>query len=402
LLLQHNCLELFTGIIQITEDNRLVEILIGIIGNMCCLTETRQALIAADGEIIAIILNLISSTDSLTLVQLMRLLQSLQFENSGDEMQWFEHFKNVDDFVGKFAFILNNSMSCTLLTSALEALNGLLAKFAVIEFSSNDNSFRDIFVNSVLIAGVLEAFKQICPDAPEDADKCEDTATPTDKQQKMTNLFLDIHVILSQYENHSLKCYQPLMRYFLEAISRILTPLTQPIYLFPLATNQQGVLENINDIFQTLNDPFDEKCFQKIIVIWSMIDKSRDDEERERVAGSAAPKSEWDDDDDTTRDTNINYADDIIMTLLEFLTRMSAHANQPSLEKAFRGLQLANSKEVILKMHKIFSSSNLEPEIQEFSDKIKVACKNIWNVIILDEEEVVGTDDADAEENRNV
>lgn len=169
LLLQHSVLDVFSDLIKMSEDQRLVEILLGIIGNMCSLSETREAL-CQQPEVMIPIIDLISCSDSLILVQLMRLFHTcLVFENSGDEYIWFQHFRCADNFVEKFAFLLSNSMSTSLLVHAYEALNAICTKFAVIEIQpeiSDSSGFRDVFVKPSLVSGVIEAFKQMLPDMP--------------------------------------------------------------------------------------------------------------------------------------------------------------------------------------------------------------------------------------------
>ena len=196
LLLDHYVLEMLSRIISNTEDQRLTEILVGIIGNMCALSQTRDEL-CNSREIMASLLDLVSCSDSLILVQLMRLLQAtLVFENCGDEIVWFEHFKLCDKFVEKFSFILSNSMSNTLLVNAFEALNTICLKFAVIEIHhgtkefTEDALFCDVFVKPCLIVGVLDAFKQMQP-APQ---KIDETSTPTLNSQKIMNLFLHLQI----------------------------------------------------------------------------------------------------------------------------------------------------------------------------------------------------------------
>lgn len=250
LLLEYSVLELFTNIIEITDDERLIEILLGIIGNMCCLKETREYLCASP-IVMAIILSQLSSSDPLILHQLMRLLYSaILFENSGDESVWFNHFKNCEDLVDKFAFILSNSTSNTLLISSFEALNAICAKFAIIEISESpkDSSFSQLFVRQILIDGLIEAFKQVIPIAEE-----TDTTTdliPTQNTQKFMNLFLELNLILSQYESMSVEAYSDGLVDFHKCLARILLPLTHKMHLVPLTTNHQGVIENVNDIFQ--------------------------------------------------------------------------------------------------------------------------------------------------------
>lgn len=250
LLLEYSVLELFTSIIEITEDERLVEILLGIIGNMCCLKETREYLCASP-IVMSVILSQLSSSDPLILHQLMRLLYSaILFENSGDESVWFDHFKSCEDLIEKFAFILSNSTSNTLLISSFEALNAICAKFAIIEISESpkDSSFSQLFVRQILIDGLIEAFKQVIP-IVNDTDSTTDLI-PTQSTQKFMNLFLELNLILSQYESMSLEAYSDGLEEFHKCLTRILLPLTQKMHLLPLTSNHQGVIENINDIYQ--------------------------------------------------------------------------------------------------------------------------------------------------------
>lgn len=250
LLLEYSVLELFTSIIELTDDERLIEILLGIVGNMCCLKETREYLCGSN-IVMAVLLSQLSSSDPLILHQLMRLLYSaILFENSGDESVWFNHFKNCEDLVEKFAFILSNSTSNTLLVSSFEALNAICAKFAIIEISESpqDSSFSQVFVRQILIDGLIEAFKQVIPIVSE-----TDTTTdliPTQNTQKFMNLFLELNLILSQYESMSMEAYSDGLEEFHKCLARILLPLTQKMHLLPISSNHQGVIENINDIFQ--------------------------------------------------------------------------------------------------------------------------------------------------------
>lgn len=375
LLLKHSVLELFTNILQSSNDNRLNEILIGIIGNMCYLPETRNIL-CSNADITMVLLEFISSSDTLTLVQLMRFLQSaLIFENSGDERQWFDHFRNTENFIDKFGFILNNSMSTSLLTASLEALNAMCAKFAVIEIQpgvDSDSSFRDIFLTPLVINGVIEAFKQLIPFETHDTDVIDDTSTPTETIQKIMNLFLDINVILTQYEKKSIDIYNDLSVDFFKCISIILHPLCHPIYLFPLTTTQQGVIENIFDIFQALLDPYDGKCFSQMITIWGLIDNKA---EMEAIINGQ--RSEWDLDDENDC-SNID-SNDICMTILEFLSKTSTNVTN---QECFNNSLEKFDSEVIIRLYKTLTrdEDTTETEIISFSEKIKSALQTIWNI----------------------
>ncbi|XP_055317615.1 uncharacterized protein LOC129576462 [Sitodiplosis mosellana] len=420
LLLEHNVLEIFSSLIQMSEDQRLVEILLGIIGNMCSISQTREALCQQPDVMIPII-DLISCSDSLILVQLMRLFHTcLVFENSGDEYIWFQHFRCADQFVDRFAFLLSNSMSTSLLVHAYEALNAICTKFAIIEIQpeiTDSSGFRDVFVKPVLVSGVIEAFKQMLPHADMPRmpttttttitittnDKSingnggehsqvnnsqiidDDIAAPTKRTQRIMNLFLDINVILSQYDTISRKCYEPFIPQLMECISKCLQPLCQPVYLLPLSSNEQILIENVNELIQTLDDPFDAKCFQKMITIWSLIDQHL----LKLSKKQNEPKSEWDDDDDDDGgddDEEEVSGIDVNMTILEYITRTSKNATQEQIEIAVKNIK----QDVIESLCKALSPGSGEDDIRACINKFKDAARSLWKIEITINEEEFG------------
>ncbi|CAO1314955.1 unnamed protein product [Diamesa hyperborea] len=369
LLLEHSVLELFSGIIDITEDDRLIEILLGIIGNMCCMLETRDVLCNSP-EVMTVILNQLISSDPLILLQLMRLLYSaILFENSGDELTWFDHFKNCENFVEKFAFILANSTSSTLLTCSFEALNAICAKFAVIELqpeAPRDTGFSKIFVQKCLIEGLIEAFKQVIPINIE-SDSSSTDLIPTNSIQKFMNLFLELNLILSQYEELSVNAYKDGLDEFNKCLSRILTPLTQKMYLFPLTSTHQGVIENINDIVQALGDGFNAECFSQMVLIWELIE---DEKSKEKP-------SEWEDDSDDG--TAVDLVD-ICMTILEYCTRISYNCSEIEF---INSVKVLNPKIVKTLYTRLFDNDSSESvEIQSIVEKLKQSLKSNWDIIV--------------------
>ncbi|XP_031630229.1 uncharacterized protein LOC116345190 [Contarinia nasturtii] len=427
LLLEHNVLEIFSSLIQMSEDQRLVEILLGIIGNMCSLKQTREALCQHPDVMIPII-DLISCSDSLILVQLMRLFHTcLVFENSGDEYIWFQHFRCADNFVDRFAFLLANSMSTSLLVHAYEALNAICTKFAVIEIQpeiADSSGFRDVFVKPILVSGVIEAFKQMLPDMPRiPSEKCtnggdigsnaagensqannsqiidDDISAPTKRTQRIMNLFLDINVILSQYDSISRKCYEPFIPQLMECISKCLQPLCCPVYLLPLSSNEQILIENVNELIQTLDDPFDVNCYQKIITIWSLIDQHLAKLSKKQNADA---KSEWEDDEDEGDDDEEEVSGiDVNMTILEYITRTSKNATQDQIEASLKNIK----QDVIETLCKALSPGSSEDDIRACIEKFKDAARSLWSIeIIIDEDEygprsVSDIDDDDEDDN---
>lgn len=366
LLLNYSVLELFTSIIEITEDERLVEILLGIIGNMCCLKVTREYLCGSP-TVMAVILSQLASSDPLILHQLMRLLYSaILFENSGDESVWFNHFKSCEDLVEKFAFILSNSTSETLLISTFEALNSICAKFAIIEISESpkDSCFSQVFVRQILIEGLIEAFKQVIPIISESDSESTDLI-PTKNTQKFMNLFLELNLILSQYESVSMEAYGDQLPQFHKCLARVLLPLTQKMHLLPMSSNHQGVIENINDIYQALGDPFDAKCFSQMVLIWKLIE---DDKNKKK-------DPDWKDDEDAT----VIDLDDISMTILEFLTRIGYNCTQEEFLESVKVLDKETVTNLCERVNAHYDSDD-EDEIKSISEKLKSSLKSIWNV----------------------
>lgn len=368
LLLQHDVLELFSEIIERSDDERLVEILVGIIGNMCSLEQTRDKM-CNSAEIMTPILELIGCIDSLVLVQLMRLLHAtLVFENAGDEIVWFQHFCKIDNFVGKFAAILLNSTSTTLLISAYEALNSICNKFAVIEILEDvcDTSFCDVFIKPVLIGAVIDAFEQMIPDAIGDQ-PVDDTSTPSTRTQKIMTLFLEINDTLAQHETVSQDVYRPYLGKFLKCVSKILAPLCQPVALFPITVTEQGYLETINELFHCLNDPFDGVCFNQLTRIFSAI--------AERIENRSKSNEEQNGDGfDDEVDTKLE--EDMKNSVLDMITRMCREGPETGICEAVRTL---NS----LSIERLYRAMREQQNNAATSDCCTKLCNvaiEIWNL----------------------
>lgn len=364
LLLDHDVLEVFAGIIRASSDERLVEILVGIIGNMCTLQKTRNIL-CNNGPVMAPLLELISCTDSLVLMQLMRLLHTaLVFENAGDELVWFDHFRNIEDFVERFAFILSNSMSTSLLMAAFEALNAMCNKFAVIEIMPDvkDTCFRDAFVTSKLVQGIVEAFKQMLPEI--DADE----TAPTERTHKIMTLFLDINDTLTQYEQVSRVAYEPWLDDFLQSVAKVLTPLCR---LFPITVVEQGYIETVNELFQSLGDHFEGECFAQMTRIWSAIDVNG----RTSSQIKNDTTDEWNDDHDEDEQV---HADDVQMSILDFITRVSKHASAEVIALAVRSLDV----QCVRSVYEALSAGDSEPDIEECCAKLKTVLNSVWQIVV--------------------
>lgn len=385
LLLEHSVLEIFTDAIQNSNDPRLVEILIGTVANMCSLKETRDYL-CANPDVTYPIMENIACFDSLTLIQLMRFFMSvLVFENSGDESLWFAHFEQIPHFVDRFAFILSNSCNVNLLVSAIEAINVICTKFSILDAqqdqSESAKDFKEVFVQTSLVASINDAFKQLLfPDTStttdgqegEDEDGNEIEELMSKKKNRIMNLFLDILVILSGFDSISMEAFIDCLPETLDNVARILVPLCSPINLLPLTTNEQGVIENVNELFQALQDPFHSECFSRIVHIYSIVDgECREKRKEDAKKGN---DSTWEADKEAGDTVNI---DEMSITLLELITRIAIDVEQEKLESSVKELGPIPCQAVFDGLN----TENRDEDIQVVFDKFKLALKNLWNVV---------------------
>lgn len=382
LLLDHNVIEIFVLIIQQSEDPRLVEILIGIIGNMCVLPETRYILCENAGYIVPII-DLLACTDMLVLVQVMRILHTcIGFDDhANDNALWIEHFYAADQFIEHFGSILSNSTSTTLLFNSFKALNSICTKMAMFETQAdfpNMERFRNMFVTPILLKGIIEAFQQMIPSAiatfmGNDEEAQEDNElVPTKKTQRIVNQFLDIIMVLSQYEQHSIDCFTPFFDSLYNCISRCWEPLCHRMYLMPFERNEQMIIGNIDEITEVLNDYFHAKCFGQAVIIWSII-------ERILLQKEGTGASDWDTVDyDAQNDITDVLMSDARMTLLDFITRTSKKTTVADISMAITSV---NSDDVVL-LCDALSAGASENDIKSCFDKLKEAAQSRYGITI--------------------
>lgn len=413
LLLDQSVLDVFTHMIRSTLDQRLCEILVGILGNMCSLDAVRHA-IGSSEYIFPSLLSLVSCTDPLVLLQLMRLIAAvLVFDNNGDEEMWFRHFRQVPHFVDELASLLGNSLHSGMLVNAIEALTAICTKFSFMDMplpieEEGVSNFRDMFVNEALLTGLFVAFQQLLPTAAggaaagnvsgvaaatDDEDAAvaaavavgmDEVAAPTKRVQKMFWSFLDIQVALSQHGAHSCRVYEPHLEALFACLSAILAPLCNPVYLFPINFNDHGLIESVNDVMQSLGDPFSVTCYTQVVRIWSLIEEHR----RRRGSRYKMPNVEddWmpldtddDGDDDDEEDADFNMVD-ALMTVLEYLTRSTKSATMAELEACFGGLEVRAVQNLYVNLRR----GGGDPDIDESCAKLHQVAHKCWMIDLND------------------
>ncbi|RZF33850.1 hypothetical protein LSTR_LSTR008973 [Laodelphax striatellus] len=162
-LLKHDFIKLATCLLQLPDlEPRFLEIIVGILHNMCCVEELRKVLCDMP-ETTSCLMDTLSSNDSLTLVQAVRLLNTVawdvvhQVEERDPSPHWL--VRAVDDLQlsKRLAYILLSSTRPELLCCALDLMNTL----CVHAPSFSDKDFSRYFANEDIAFGLLAAWRQL-------------------------------------------------------------------------------------------------------------------------------------------------------------------------------------------------------------------------------------------------
>uniref|UniRef100_A0A1B6F151 Protein SAAL1 n=1 Tax=Cuerna arida TaxID=1464854 RepID=A0A1B6F151_9HEMI len=159
-LMKHDCLNILASLIQSSSNPRLLEILVGIVGNMCCVREAR-AVVSEDTRLYGMLLQLLTCPDPQTLVQLSRCLQSFTWDLlRGDatlvaDQHWLERQVVSGQLCSSLAFILSSSLNEELLMAILDLLNTLCG------LEINDKDYSRYFATTEMTDGMLECWNQL-------------------------------------------------------------------------------------------------------------------------------------------------------------------------------------------------------------------------------------------------
>ncbi|CAB3248186.1 unnamed protein product [Arctia plantaginis] len=122
-LQKHDVLKLFHFALPVIEIPRIIEIIVGIIANMCCLRVVVRVLMKMERLLHMVISYISNNDDSLLLVQLLRLVSACLFLANDEELSiWMDIFTSID-YSSALYFILKNSSHKDLLVTALENFN---------------------------------------------------------------------------------------------------------------------------------------------------------------------------------------------------------------------------------------------------------------------------------------
>lgn len=156
-LMSHDFPKIAKNILESYDEPRLIEIILGIIGNICCNNEAIDT-IGSDRDLVTQILNRLIINDTPILIQLLRIFHLITWRIRGDpQSNWVAHFMECEFFGDTIIFILNSSTNDNLLMIAMN----LLETISHISLPHKDSFLAKLFKIDILIHALLESFMQI-------------------------------------------------------------------------------------------------------------------------------------------------------------------------------------------------------------------------------------------------
>uniref|UniRef100_A0A182PQC6 Protein SAAL1 n=1 Tax=Anopheles epiroticus TaxID=199890 RepID=A0A182PQC6_9DIPT len=268
-LLEQDVIELFLALAANSEDYRLIEILFGIIGNMCCVDEMHD-LFYRQSNLLVTFCDFLSISDAPVLVQLMRTLTTL-FDRSDDERyHWFGMMKKVDNLTEKLALILATSTNRALLEHTAETVNAMINRFTEAEVDyAQLNEFYRLFAKSCLLEGLFEAFKQLYPfTARESGSDGFDEDTLTLKDIKTMRRFLEIH---EHFIVNANELYEAYVSEVDRCVHRVLSSFVKECVLFPVTKNHVCIFVSISNIYSGIMYHFRAESFIYMVKIYDQL-----------------------------------------------------------------------------------------------------------------------------------
>ncbi|KAG7206642.1 hypothetical protein KM043_000320 [Ampulex compressa] len=153
-LMENEFLRVTELVLRASTEPRLTEIIVGIIGNMCCQRDVVETL-GKNKEFCSTLLSFLSSDDTETLIQILRLLQAAIWEiQRNTESVWSTILKECTYLDAALSFILQSSTNDALLNAAISLVRSV---------SLDTDLLKATFKPDDLLPAMVEAFVQINP-----------------------------------------------------------------------------------------------------------------------------------------------------------------------------------------------------------------------------------------------
>lgn len=233
-LQKHNVLNLFHFALPIIDSPRIIEIIIGIIGNMCCHKEVSTALFNME-PFLTILLEYIKTDDSLILIQLLRFINSALFLADDDNISiWMSFFESLG-YSEALYFILKNSSNKELLVTALENFN------TVCSYLNSENTRTNFFTQFVNLEA-LDALTTACVEVVVN----QKTLCERDEVERVSVICLQIALNLIGFDK-SVEIYEDCKHSITTMINNII------LYYEDKLINQKEMDPGLLDIIDCVN-----------------------------------------------------------------------------------------------------------------------------------------------------
>ncbi|XP_077296579.1 protein saal1 [Arctopsyche grandis] len=154
-LIEHDAVEIFNAILISSNNNRLLEVILGTVSNMSCHKDVTVDIKQKRAFAVNIFTHL-KSADPLLLVQVLRFALTIIYNDSTDMNFWLACLRD-GDFPSSLRFILENCANEDVLTNSLETLNCICS-------ACNDdtkNTFIKLFIDEHFVTSLLTGFQEI-------------------------------------------------------------------------------------------------------------------------------------------------------------------------------------------------------------------------------------------------
>lgn len=237
------------------DENRLMEIVIGILANICCTVDTADI----TDEQAKMILSVLDIDDSLILIQVVRFIKALAYDR--------EQLPFVDEVVlEKFNYILLNSCNVDLLLNSLDGMSKM----------TSDNKLEVKFIKGDLIQSSVIAFQCICKLEQERLSLLDDEIETNHQRTALTYLIQIVTNICSYIntDDKNNEFSNELNKHigtFIDELSRILNYYSRDECVLPVSEELQFYIKAFIFIFQVLNVDYNKSIFKSVVSITNIL-----------------------------------------------------------------------------------------------------------------------------------
>lgn len=243
------------------DENRLIEIVIGILANICCTVDVTDL----TDEQMDIILSALRTDDALILIQVVRFIKAIAYNR--------ETLPFIDETIlEQISFILLNSCNNELLINSLDAVSKITA----------DCKIDANLLNGNLVKSSIVAYQCVCNSERERLSLDEDQIETNQQRTALTHLIQIVSNICWYINTDSsdrlLNEVKENSGIFLEELSKLFSCYSRDESLLPVSEELQFYVDALVFIFQVLSITYNGKVFSNLMIITNILLKNKFEE----------------------------------------------------------------------------------------------------------------------------